>query len=99
MNFFLQNLFLVAQVVNKDFRLKMQRSKEKLESNDYAVGVQYMLHVRHLETHFIEPFDPEIRVLNQIGSIVFMIKLRPIFEKSDRNNEVIITLWILPKKI
>ena len=37
----------------------MQKSKEKLESNDYAVGVQYMLHVRHLETHFIERFDPE----------------------------------------
>ena len=33
--------------------------REKLESNDYAVGVQYMLHVRHLETHFIERFDPE----------------------------------------
>ena len=42
----------------------MQKSKEKLESNDYAVGVQYMLHVRHLETHFIERFDPESKLSN-----------------------------------
>ena len=55
-----QNFFdnRIAQVVNKDFWFK-KIQREKLESNDYAVGVQSMLHVRHLETHFIERFDPE----------------------------------------